>query len=110
MTAIQKSLPEALGKVMSELSRNHGLAIQNDVTVRAQEVVQTIFKDNPDRVAHDLKRYDVGKASDSDIALVIATLFGHLMVADAAYEGRKEITIGDVYLALADFEKARVSP
>jgi len=97
----------ALGKVMGELSRTHGFLLQNEVTVRAKEIVQTIFKNNPDRVAHELKQYDVGRASDADIALVIATLFGHLMVADAAYEGRKEITVSDVYLALADFEKAR---
>lgn len=92
---------------MTDLSKTHGLSISNEVVERANEVVSSIFMNNPTRVAHDLKQFDVGKASDGEIAAVVATLFAHLMIADAVYEGRKEIGMSDVYLALADFEKAR---
>ena len=108
--AVVKEFPGAFTRVMSDLAKHKGMSLSPEVVERGRDVITSIFRDNPVRVAYEFKELDVGDASDADVAFAIATLFSHIILTNAFYEGRTEITIGDVYLALIDVEKAHAWP
>ena len=108
--AVREKFPDALSRVMADFSEAHGLSISSEVLARAQEVIVSIFLDNPVRVSYEFTDIDIGMASAADVAFAIATQFAHLVITNAFYEGRKEIMMGDVYLALLDVQKGYAWP
>lgn len=107
---IRKHFPEAFGRAMTNSCSFRGLKVSDEVLRRSKEIITTIINDNPIRVASEFQEADAGKASSSDVAVAIATSYADLIITNALYEGRKDISMGDVYLAIADFRYRQIWP
>jgi hypothetical protein len=108
--AVLNGFREAFAHVISNLAESRGVSVPSEVSERAQEAILRIFEGNPARVQREFKELKVGKASAADVGFSIAVTFSFLILTNALYEGRKKVTMGDVYLSLIDVEKSNPWP
>jgi hypothetical protein len=108
--AVANGFREAFGSVLTDLAKARGVFVPSGVGERAEEAILKIFEGNPTRVRREFKELDVGKASSADVGFSIAAVYSLLILTNTLYEGRKEVAMSDVHLALIDVEKSNPWP
>lgn len=105
----QNMLPAIMDNLYPHAAKMGPGALDNRIYQRVQEIVNELLEANRKRLAEDFKSIET-ESQQRNVVSSLGAYIAKLMIENAVYENRKEIVLGDLYLAMLNFRTIAMWP